>query len=83
LFQRNCCRPAIDQRYEKFEYGTKLCDASLKNGFFYAMNENIKPVESLTVADLQAHPVWEWLNDDEIGDTMMEPVEELPVTTGW
>ena len=43
------------------------------------MIENIKPVESLTVADLQAHPVWEWLNDDEIGDTMMQPVEELPV----
>src|SRR6266404_9699308 len=43
------------------------------------MIENIKSVESLTVADLQAHPVWEWLNDDEIGDTMMQPVEELPV----
>jgi hypothetical protein len=43
------------------------------------MIENIKPVESLTVADFQAHPVWEWLNDDEIGDTMMQPVEELPV----
>ena len=43
------------------------------------MIENIKPVESLTVADLQTHPVWEWLNDDEIGDTMMQPVEELPV----
>jgi hypothetical protein len=43
------------------------------------MTENIKPVESLTVADLQAHPVWEYLNDDEIGDTMMQPVDELPV----
>jgi hypothetical protein len=43
------------------------------------MIENIKPVESLTVADFQAHPVWEYLNDDEIGDTMMQPVEELPV----
>ena len=43
------------------------------------MIENIKPVESLTVADFRAHPVWEWLNDDEIGDTMMQPVEELPV----
>lgn len=43
------------------------------------MIENIKPVESLTVADFQAHPVWEYLNDDEIGDTMMQPVEKLPV----
>ena len=22
---------------------------------------------------------WEFLNDDEIGETMMQPVEELPV----
>ncbi len=43
------------------------------------MTKNIKPVESLTVADLQAHPVWEWLNDDEIDDMMMQPVEQLPV----
>jgi hypothetical protein len=43
------------------------------------MIENIKPVESLTVADFQAHPVWEWLNDDEIGETMLQPVEMLPV----
>jgi hypothetical protein len=43
------------------------------------MIENIKPVESLTVADFQAHPVWEWLNNDEIGETMVEPVGKLPV----
>jgi hypothetical protein len=43
------------------------------------MIENIKPVESLTVADFQARPVWEWLNDDEIGETMLQPVEMLPV----
>jgi hypothetical protein len=43
------------------------------------MIKNIKPVELLTVADFKAHPVWEYLNDDEIGDTMVEPVEELPV----
>jgi hypothetical protein len=43
------------------------------------MNENIKPVESLTVADLEAHPVWEYLNDDEIGETMVRPVEKIPV----
>src|SRR5947199_6129775 len=43
------------------------------------MIENIKLVESLTVADFKAHPVWEYLNDDEIGETMVRPVEKLPV----
>jgi hypothetical protein len=43
------------------------------------MIENIKPAESLTVADFQAYPVWEFLNDDDIGETMVQPVEELPV----
>ncbi len=43
------------------------------------MIENIKPAESLTVADFKAHPVWEFLNDDEIGETMVQPVEKLPV----
>ena len=43
------------------------------------MIENIKPAESLTVADFEAHPVWEFLNDDEIGETMAQPVEKLPV----
>ena len=43
------------------------------------MIENIKPVESLTVADFKAHPVWEYLNDDEIGETMVRPVEKIPV----
>jgi hypothetical protein len=45
------------------------------------MIKNIKPFEALTVADFQAHPVWEWLNDDEIGERLMQPVEELPVDT--
>jgi hypothetical protein len=43
------------------------------------MIENIKPVESLTVADFKAHPVWEYLNDDEIGETFVGPVKEIPV----
>ena len=43
------------------------------------MNENVKPAESLTVADFEAHPVWEFLNDDEIGETMVGPVEKLPI----
>jgi hypothetical protein len=43
------------------------------------MIENIKPAESLTVIDFKAHPVWAFLNDDEIGETMVKPVEKLPV----
>jgi hypothetical protein len=43
------------------------------------MIEDIKPVESLTVADFKAHPIWEYLNDDEIGETMVRPVESIPV----
>jgi hypothetical protein len=45
------------------------------------MIDNVKPVESLTVDDFRAHPVWEYLNDDEIGETMTRPVEKLPVET--
>jgi hypothetical protein len=45
------------------------------------MIENIKPAESLMVADFKVHPVWEFLNDDEIGETMARPVEKLPVET--
>ena len=40
-----------------------------------------KPVELLTVADFWAHPVWEFLNNDENGWTMVEPVENIPVET--
>jgi hypothetical protein len=43
------------------------------------MIEDIKPVESLTLADFKAHPIWEYLNDDEIGETMVRPVESIPV----
>ena len=43
------------------------------------MTKNIKPVESLTAADFKAHPVWEYLNDPDIGYEMVEPVDELPV----
>ena len=45
------------------------------------MIENIKPAGSMMVADFEPHPVWEFLNDDEIGETMIRPVEKLPVET--
>lgn len=37
------------------------------------------PVESLTVAHVKAHPVWEFINDDQAGDTLVRPVSQLPV----
>ena len=37
------------------------------------------PVESLTVAHVKAHPVWEFINDDLAGDTLVRPVAQLPV----
>src|SRR5215218_10298466 len=43
------------------------------------MTENIKPVELLTVADLAAHPVWEYVNVDELFDPLVRPVKEIPV----
>lgn len=45
------------------------------------MIEDIKPVELLTVADLKAHPVWEFLNDYEFGEITVRPVESIPVET--
>ena len=37
------------------------------------------PVEALQVSDFIAHPVWEFVNDDELGETAVRPVEQLPV----
>jgi hypothetical protein len=39
----------------------------------------MKPVESLTLADLQANPVWKYTNNDEMGETSVRPVKKLPV----
>jgi hypothetical protein len=43
------------------------------------MIEHFKPVEELTVDDVKAAPVWEFINDDSIGETMVRPVTQLPV----
>jgi hypothetical protein len=43
------------------------------------MIENIKPVESLTVADLEANPVWQYTNSDGGGETFVRPVKKVPV----
>ena len=42
------------------------------------MIENIKSLDGLTVDDFKVHPVWEFLNDDELGEMMMQPVD-LPI----
>jgi hypothetical protein len=39
-----------------------------------------KPAASLTVADFQAYPVWEFINDDEVDETAVRPVTQLPVS---
>jgi hypothetical protein len=43
------------------------------------MSTNAKPVESLGISDFVANPVWEYANDDELGETIVRPVEQLPV----
>jgi hypothetical protein len=43
------------------------------------MIDNIKPVESLTVADLAANPVWQYTNSDGGSDTFVRPVKKIPV----
>jgi hypothetical protein len=44
------------------------------------MNTAAKTVESLQVSDFLRHPVWEFINDDRIGETAVRPVEQLPVS---
>jgi hypothetical protein len=43
------------------------------------MKVAIKRVEDLAVADLRRFPVWEYANDDEKGETAVQPVRKLPV----
>jgi len=39
----------------------------------------VKAAESLTVSDFEAHPVWQFVNNDVLGETMVKPVRKLPV----
>jgi hypothetical protein len=44
------------------------------------MNKHVKRVEKLTVADLEAFPVWEYTNTDgPLGETAVQPVKKIPV----
>ena len=39
----------------------------------------VKPVESLTVADLELAPVWQYTNRDGADETMVRAVKKIPV----
>jgi hypothetical protein len=43
------------------------------------MIHSIKPIETLTVADLMAVAVWRYVNLDRAGETMVRAVKRLPV----
>jgi hypothetical protein len=44
------------------------------------MSKLIKRAEELSVADLEAFPVWEYTNEDEpLGETAVRPVKKIPV----
>jgi hypothetical protein len=43
------------------------------------MNTRYKTLESLTIPDLEEHPVWQYVNDDAAGETVIKPVMRLPV----
>jgi hypothetical protein len=60
------------------KHGTQLYESMLRNGF-PRMIENIKPIDSLQVADLQAHPVWQYTNREGADETFVRPVKEAPV----
>jgi hypothetical protein len=39
------------------------------------MKEIPKPIDNLQIADLQAHPVWEYVDDEEYDETFVKPAE--------
>jgi hypothetical protein len=43
------------------------------------MIESLKPLESLTVADLAANPVWQYTNRDGAGETFVRAVKKIPL----
>jgi hypothetical protein len=43
------------------------------------MNPILKDAPDLVPADFELSPVWEYLNEDELGEALVRPVEELPV----
>ena len=44
-------------------------------------DKEVKPIESLQVSDFNACPVWEYVNDDELGETVVRPVKRIPAVS--
>lgn len=42
------------------------------------MREKAKPADALTVADLQAHPVWQFTGSDDPDETYVRPLKRVP-----
>jgi hypothetical protein len=45
------------------------------------MITELKPIESLTVADLAANPIWEYTNRDGSSETFVRAIKKTPVQT--
>jgi hypothetical protein len=45
------------------------------------MLENVKAVDSLTVADLQTFPVWQYTSRESADETFVRPVKRTPVAS--
>lgn len=45
------------------------------------MSAPYKTAESLTIRDLETHPVWEYVNEDAAGETAVRSVRSLPART--
>jgi hypothetical protein len=43
------------------------------------MRRRFKRAEDLRASDVEAFPVWEFVNNDEIGETVVRPVKTIPV----
>lgn len=43
------------------------------------MTEEVKPVDALRIADLEAYPVWQYTGCDDPDETYVRPVKRLPV----
>jgi hypothetical protein len=39
----------------------------------------MKPIEALTIADLEENPVWQYTNSDSAGETAVRPIKTIPV----
>ena len=61
------------------KYGTHIYQGLLRKRLPIPMSVR-KPVSLLQISDLQEHPVWQFVSDDEDDDTVVRPVTNLPVT---